>query len=450
MSGDALHRVATVARREFLATIRRRAFLFTVLGTPAYFAFVMFVTTASEIRERRTALRELSAVAVVDSSGLLGNASREIRTELRSEENPFAQTRGGRGLPGGRGLAPGGPAGSDTEEFRATVRFFPGMAEAEAALRARQVDQVVVVPASYLEEGGLRRYARSSSPLTASDRRAIGAWLARSLVRGRVDSALAARVARPIEGERLYNIGRDGRFELKDDRRQFLDLMLPLAFALLLGMCITIGGQYLLQGVAEEKESRILESLLCTLSPGELMTGKLFGLGGAGLFLVALWGVIGALTTGPLLATMGTSLPAGLLVLAVVYFLLGYLFYGSMMIGIAAVTNNMREAQQFSVWFTFANFVPLIMFTSIVGRPNSLQAVVLSLIPFTAPTSMVMRISAPGSAVPGWQVALSLLLLASAMVMALIGSSRVFRIGMLLYGKTPNLPEILRWARRGA
>jgi len=448
MNGDALRRVMTVARREFLTTIRRRAFLFTVLGTPAYFAVVMLVTSAAEVRERREVLRELSAVGVVDSSGLFAQATREIRTQLRAE-NPFAQARGSRGLPDPRSLSGGGQAGT-IEEFRASVRFYPGMAEAEAALRAREVDQVIVVPESYLEAGGVRRYARSSSLFSGTDGRAIGAWLARNLVRGRVDSALAARVARPVEGERLYNLGRGGAFELKDDRRQLVDIMLPLVFALLLGMCITIGGQYLLQGVAEEKESRILESLLCAISPGELMTGKLFGLGGAGLLLVGLWSAIGALTAGPMLATLGTSLPPWILLLAVAYFVLGYLFYGSMMIGIGAVTNNMREGQQFSVWITLGSFVPMIVFTSIVSRPNSALAVGLSLFPLTAPTSMVMRLSAPGAVVPAWQIGLSLLLLAAAMSLALIGSARVFRIGLLLYGKTPNLPEILRWARRGA
>ena len=440
MTGDALRRVATVARREFLTTIRRKAFLFTVLGTPAYFAFVMTITTAAEVRERREALRALSAVAVVDSSGLFAGATREIRTEIQADESPF-----GRRGPGVRQVAP-----PRMEEYRASVRFLPGAAEAESALRAGQVAHVVVIPADYLAHGGLRRYARSSNLFSTADSRAIGAWLARNLVRGRVDSALAARAARPIERERLYNMGRDGRFELKDDRRQFVDIMLPLLFAVLLGLCITIGGQYLLQGVAEEKESRILESLLCAISPGELMTGKLLGLGAAGLLLVGLWGTMGAVTAGPVLATLDATLPWGVLVLALAYFLLGYFFYGSHMIGIGSVTSNMREAQQFSVWLTFANFIPLIMFVSIVGNPGSPLAVSLSLFPLTGPTSMVLRLTSPGAVVPVWQVGLSLLLLTGATALALIVSSRVFRVGLLLYGKTPNLPEILRWARRGA
>ena len=137
-----------------------------------------------------------------------------------------------------------------------------------------------------------------------------------------------------------------------------------------------------------------------------------------------------------------------LLAIAVTYFLLGYLFYGSLMTGIGAITNNMREAQQFAVWFTFLNFAPFIMITFLLGRPNSPVAVGLSLFPPTAAGAMMLRLTAPASVVPIWQVALSLALLAAAGWVALMGSARVFRIGLLLYGKTPTLPEILRWARR--
>src|SRR4029453_17367960 len=222
--------------------------------------------------------------------------------------------------------------------------------------------------------------------------RAIGGWLAGNLIRAHIDSSVAARVARPRQGEELYNLSRDGRFELKDNQRQGIDLMLPLAFALLLGLCITMGGQYLLQGVSEEKESRILESLLCTVSPGELMAGKLFGLGGAGLLLVGLWSAIGAITAGPGLAALGVTIPPSLLLIALVYFLIGYLFYGSLLTGIGAMTNNMREAQQFSFGLTFLNFIPLVMFVGIVGRPNSAIAVFFSMFPVTAPTEKMMAL----------------------------------------------------------
>jgi ABC-2 type transport system permease protein len=430
-------RVRSVARREFLATVRRKAFLFTLLGTPAYFAFVMWISSAGEMKERSQVLKELSRVAVVDSTGLFAGAQREIRTEIRPEDNPFSRRS--------PGMSSAGPA----EAFRTEIVFFPGLPEAERALRAREVSQVVVVPADYLATGHVRRYARTSSLFSSADRRAVGVWLASNLVHGRVDSLLAMRVARPTEAEQLFTLGKDGRFELKDNRRELLDFMLPFMFAMLLGVSIVLGGQYLLQGVAEEKESRILESLLCTVSAEELMAGKLLGLGAAGLLTIGIWAGAGAVVASPFLVLAGIKLPAGLLAIALAYFLLGYLFYGSLMTGIGAVTSNMREAQQFSVWFTFLNFVPFVMITFLLGQPNAPVAVGLSLFPPTAPGAMMLRLTAPSSVVPVWQVALSLALLAGTGWVTLMGAARIFRIGLLMYGKTPNLPEILRWARQG-
>ena len=426
-------RIMTVARREFLTTVRRKAFVFTVIGTPAYFAFVMWISTAGEMKERSEVLKELSTIGVVDSSGLFRDAAPEIRTEVSSDAGMFTRK------------APEGMIPASV--FKTQVRAFPDQASADVALRAREISQVVVVPADYLETGQVRRYARTSSLFSSADKRAVASWLANGLIRGRVDSLLAARVSRPAEHEQLFTLGKDGRFELKDDRREILDFMLPFMFAMLLGVSIVLGGQYLLQGVSEEKESRILESLLCTVSAEELMAGKLFGLGAAGLLVVAIWSAAGALLVGPVLLLAGVKLPAGLLLIALAYFLLGYLFYGSLMTGIGALTNNMREAPQFAVWFTFLNFAPFIMITFLLGRPGSPLAIGLSMFPPTAAGAMMLRLTAPGSVVPLWQVAISLALLAGAAWMALMGSARVFRIGLLLYGKTPNLPEILRWAR---
>jgi len=429
-------RIATIARREFLTTVRRKAFILTLVGTPAYFAFVMWISSAGEMKERSEVLKELSSVGVVDSSGLFRDAQSEFRTEVNNESGGMF----GKKVP--EGLIP-------ATVFRTQIRRFAGFASGDSALRAREISQLVVVSADYLESGRVRRYARTSSLFSSADQRAVASWLANGLVRGRVDSTLAARVARPAEKEQLFTIGKDGQFELKDDRRQMMDFMVPFMFAMLLGVSIVLGGQYLLQGVAEEKESRILESLLCTVSPEELMFGKLFGLGAAGLLVVAIWASVGALAVGPILLLAGVKLPTGLIGIALCYFLLGYLFYGSIMTGIGAMAGTMREAQQFSVWFTFLNFAPFIMITFLLGRPNAPLAVGLSMFPPTAPGAMMLRLTAPSSSVPVWQVALSLAILGTAAWLVLKMSARIFRIGLLLYGKTPNLPEILRWARQG-
>ena len=428
-------RILTVARREFLTTVRRKAFLLTLIGTPLYFGAVTMLSSGTAVKEGKNALKEFTAMALVDSSGLFADADSSMRTEVKADDNPIARRNA---------MAQAMPA----QAFRTQIRRFPDQASAEVALRAHQVAAIVVIPADYVATGKLWRYARSSNLFSEADSRAVNRWLATNLLRGRVDSTLAARVTRPAEREIFFTLDKSDRFVVQDKSRELANVFFPMFFSLLFGLCLTVGGQYLLQGISEEKESRILESLLCTVKPEELLAGKLLGLGSVGLLVVTIWVGTASLVAAPILAALHLSIPPAMVALGLAYFVLGYLFYGSMMIGIGGVTNNMREAQQFSVWFTFANFSPMIALWAILAHPNGPLAIGMSLFPPTAATTMLMRMAVPNTQVPPWQIALSLALLAGTSWLVLGAAARVFRIGMLLYGKTPNLPEILRWARQ--
>ena len=423
-------RIVTVARCDFLYTVRRRAFLFTLVGTPLLYALLMFVVIKPQQAERAGALRNFTALGVVDSSGLFARGASEVWTDWLPE-NPFATDT----------------AAAAVRHFQTRVRVYPDFASAETALRGSEVTQVLVVPPDYEQTGALRRYARTNNLFTAGDQRVVSKWIVRTLLAGMPDSSRIDRVTQPLRHESLYALGRDGRFELKNEARETLDFLLPFALGLLLGLSIVIGGQYLLQGVNEEKESRILESMMCAVSPEELLAGKLIGLGGAGLTLVLGWLVIAGVTAAPMLAMVHFTLPPWVIAVMLLYFLLGYVFYGSLMTGIGAIASNMREAQQFSVWFTFLTFIPFYMISTLIGHPGAPLAVALSMFPPTAPVASMLRLAAPGAAVPAWQIALSLSLLAAAAFGVLLASARLFRIGMLMYGKTPTLPEILRWFR---
>ena len=444
-----LRRALTIARREYLTTIRRKAFLFTLLITPAYFAFVMWMSVKPQVDEQVRALKNFDTLGVVDSSGSFSRAATEIRTEITAEDDPFQKTGIGsvKSATTARSRDRSAPAAPSV--FRTRVRFFDDQRTGEAALRGHQINQLLVIPADYLETGRVRRYAISSNLFSSSEERPVSRWLVRSLLAGRVDSLRIERAARPARGMELYTLDREGRFELKDSRRELLDFMLPFMLGMLLSMCIVTGGQYLLQGVAEEKESRILESLLCTVTPEDLMLGKLIGLGGAALTLVGSWVAMALVLSAPATLMAQLHFTPVMLLAMLAYLLLGFLFYASLMTGIGAITNNMREAQQFAFMFTFANFVPFIMLTSILGHPEGPVAVGLSMFPPTAPTTMMLRLASSSAGVPGWQIALSLALLAGTAALALFAAARVFRVGLLMYGKTPNLPEILRWVRAG-
>jgi len=420
----------TIAEREYLTTVRRKAFLFTVFGTPALYAILMTLMIKPQVSERVHQMRNFRVLGVVDSSGAFAAAEPEIRGTIATDLSVLSRSA------------------AKNETYRVEVRAFPDQAAAEGALRAREISQMLVIPADYLQTGRLRRYAVSTNIFSSLDERTVSGWLVRSLLRSRVDSLRIERVARPARGMTLYTLNPQGGFERHDERSELFDFLLPFAFGMLMGLSIVIGGQYLMQGVSEEKESRILESMLCTVNAEELLAGKLFGLGAAGLTIVTAWIAMGAVLAGPALALAQVHVPPALLALAVLYFLLGYLFYGGIMTGIGAITNNMREAQQFAFLFTFMNFIPFYLMTSIIGRPGSGVALGLSMFPPMAPVAMILRLSAPSAAVPAWQIALSLALLAGTAWLVLIGSARLFRTGLLMYGKTPTLPEILRWVRQ--
>lgn len=417
-----------VARREYLTAVRRKAFLFTLIAVPLYFGGIMAFATHGEVAGRRDAMRQFTRLGIADSSGLFTGAPRTIVTKQSFDLN----------------------APDKVETFRTEIETYPDAASLQDAVRSGRIGQGIVIPADYLAHGRLRRYARPGGIFSSgSPVRSVNPWLARNLVAGRVDSLTAERAARPAPDVQNWTLNKAGAFEIKDERREMLDFMVPFLFSILLGMCIITGGQYLLQGLSEEKESRILESLLCTLSADDLLTGKLLGLGATGLTLVAVWLGAGMALGGPIMVLVRMQLPPAVLALGFLYFLAGYLFYGGIMTAIGAVTNNMREAQQFSMMFTFANFVPYVMMTRILDQPSGPLAVGLSLFPPTAPTTMLMRLATPSADVPPWEIALSLGLLALAAWLVLRGAARVFRIGLLMYGKTPNLPEILRWAGAG-
>ena len=251
------------------------------------------------------------------------------------------------------------------------------------------------------------------------------------------------RVEDPGEPETYVPDERGGFKIAKDELASFL---VPFGFAMLLFTTMFTSAGYLLQGLGEEKESRILESLLSSVTADELMRGKLIGLGGAGLLLGLAWGALGLgvlVTTAP--SFVPTTATLGLLLL---YFVLGYLLFGALALGLGSLVTSYQEATTISAMLSFSAVIPMMLGLSFLGDQGSHSplATVLSLFPMTAPITMSMRLSQ--GAVPPWELAVSLILLALTGWFVLRVATRVFRVALLLYGKTWNLPEIIRWARR--
>jgi ABC-2 type transport system permease protein len=434
-----LTRALIIARREYLTTVRRKAFVFMILYMPGILFLSTFLSQKLSGDDFKDHYRQARIVALVDSSGAYASAPRT-----------FEYTSGGQADTTGPAHTAAAPAGRVVVPVR--MRDFASQQAALDSLDAGTVNGVLVITKDYLATGALRRYEKDLRAIAGSaDDAPLRWWLTRGLLAGVTDSTHVVRAWKLSNQIPFYVPARTGGYQLKDDSRELVSVFLPLVVAMLLAMAIMMGGQYMLQGIAEEKETRILESLLCTVTPNDLLLGKLLGLGSAGLTLVAIWAAAGMGILGTSLAFMHIDLPAQLLVMGLIYFFGGYLFYGSMMTGIGAITNNMREAQQLSMGFSIMIFFPIYLLVKIVNTPNSDVAVALSLFPPTAPVTMLMRLSAAsmsGAVIPVWQIAVSIGLLLATAIAVLLLCSKIFRVGLLMYGKTPNLPEIMAILRQ--
>ncbi len=206
-------------------------------------------------------------------------------------------------------------------------------------------------------------------------------------------------------------------------------------------------GMNVARSIIEEKTSRIFEVLLATIRPEEMMAGKVIGVGAVGLTQIAIWIVAGLAIAGAGLLSSG--LPFHLtfvqVVFFIVYFLLGYILYSSVAAALGAMTSSEQELQQMNIFL----MLPLIACSMVVYRvvtdPDGLLARAFSFFPFCTPLIMYVRIAVKQP--PWYEIAISIAELVITIYLVLWIASRIYRVGVLMYGKRPNLPEILRWLK---
>jgi ABC-2 type transport system permease protein len=322
-------------------------------------------------------------------------------------------------------------------------------ADATRALIEKEVSEYFVIPGDYLSTGMINRYTLEKEletpPATAA---ALKSFLTSNLLSGKVPENITIIIESPlrIAVTRLTETG-----EVATDQGGYANLLVPAIFALLLALSLSFSSAYLLQGLGEEKESRLIEVLLSSVSTRQLLTGKVLGLGAAGLIQVAVW-----LISLPLLLALASStfggfftniqLPANFIILGIVYFILGYLLFAVISAGIGAITPNAREGQQLATIFTLLAIAPLWFSSPLMFFPDSSIWVALTIFPLTAPVEVMLRLGV--SAVPAWQLAASIVVLALTIAGLLWLAIRVLRTYLLMYGKRPGLGEIIRNLRK--
>jgi ABC-2 type transport system permease protein len=202
---------------------------------------------------------------------------------------------------------------------------------------------------------------------------------------------------------------------------------------------ISIGGM-LIRSMLEEKSNRLIEILLSSCTPGELLTGKIIGLSALGLTQIVVWGAMGMVFTGTSLIpadTFTNILPM------LLFFFLGFLFYVSLYVGIGSVVTTEQEAQQLNSYLSIILFIPVVFALPAIQNPDSMLIRVLSFIPFTSPAIMLFRFNTANIPLPEI-IIIATIMLVSIMITIMV-TSRIFRIGILSYGKRPSFKEIRQW-----
>lgn len=411
-------RMWTVATFEFLSTVNRRGYLITTFGMPVFMALYGALVAGPAILAQRSA-PEFTVYGVVDTAGLL---------HLRQD--------------------------ATAAKTRAVFRPIATEPDARVALTRGGLGGYFVVPADFLQNGVLDIYTPStftSTGATARESRDAFADLLRErLLVDRVDGNLSARIRDPLGDARRFAVTRNGEVSDAGALATALRVVVPLLFMALFIISVMMTSGYLIQGTAMEKENRVVDVLLASANPDEIMGGKLIGLGGAGLLQIAVWLSL-LLITGagvlPFLLSGHIDVPWAAAALAIPLFPVAFLFYGSLMLGTGSLGSSMRESQQLAIVWSLLAALPMMLLAVMLREPHGTLARVLTWLPTSAATVIVLRASLDPGALAWWEVAGAFVVLAASTWGAIKIGARLFRVGLLSSGARPSFREVLRQAR---
>ncbi len=411
-----MHKVWIVARQEYLVNLRRPAFiimtvLIPLIGLAGLLIAAFFGGQTASFFERQFS-PESQRIGVVDWTGLF---------------SPL--------LP----------------EYEGRYRLYPTEEQGLAALRADEVTALLIILSDYLAEGRVRVVSKGGGFTGAAieDSRRVRAFFVEHLLRGRVTPDLANRAAYPLNVD-LVTMTRSGETSGGEGPLSIVGtFVIPYVLAILLVITIFVSSGYLLQSVAEEKETRVIEIVLSSITARELLAGKVIGLGALGLTQILIWLMSMWVLSGGALVLLALAIPLlarpEVLLLSILYYLLGYTVYAVLMAAAGSLGTTMRESQQLAGIFSFLASIPFMVSGFLFANPNAMLARVLSWFPLTAPTMMMLRL--PLAQVPAEDIAISLVALAVSIPAILWAGAKVFRMGLLIYGKRPDVGQVWRALR---
>jgi len=406
-----MNKTVLILKHEFRQTIKRKGFVIMTLAFPLIGLLVIGIYQIVQVVDTPPVLDEEVAIGYIDEVGGFDD---------------YINQSGGITF-----------VAYQTEE------------KATGALLAEDISEYFIIPLDYVSEGVITRYTLEKEVEPPDEIWwAMKSFLLSNLLEGQTSLEITERVKAPLE---LYSIRLDETGDVATEQGGFGALIVPFLFGFLLIIAIFSSSGYLLQGLGEEKENRIMEILLSSVSTRQLLTGKVLGLGAAGLVQMVIWLLsavflmrLASTTIGGVLSTLQIS--GNLLFLGIVYFFLGYLLFAVLMAGIGAIGATARESQQMSMLIIMPVWIPAWVSFLFIENPDHIVNTILTIIPITAPMAVFMRLGTSG--IPTWELVLSISLLLAAIIGALVLVSKAFRTFLLMYGKTPRLGEIIRSLRR--
>jgi ABC-2 type transport system permease protein len=397
-----MSKIWIVLKHEFKTIVSKPSFWFGVIGAPILMGVIFVVVglvsgvaTAAVIAQRTGQPGALQGV--VDQAGIIG-------------------------------------------ELDEGFQLFADEAAARQALQSDAIEAYYVIPAGYAQTGEVRMVMREldDSPLGPQQKtEAFQRLVNRNLLR---DDDLQAQLDRRVTIEESQSIA-----TVRTRAGPSFGGFSPLVYgvAVLFFIILMTTSAYLMQSVTTEKENRVIEVIMSSITPTELLAGKILGLSLVGLIQLVLWfgSAILALTRLPFLTNLIGPISTGAVLLTVLFFVMGYFVYAGLLAGLGALMPGSREAVQYTFLVILPLFIPILLNTTIAAEPNGPLTVALSLIPFTSPLVMPMRLFS--TTVPPLEVVISLLLLAGLVYLAIIGAARTFRAQSLLSGSKPTLKQVI-------
>jgi ABC-2 type transport system permease protein len=238
---------------------------------------------------------------------------------------------------------------------------------------------------------------------------------------------------------KAVKVTKTGEIEKGDPLQLFFT---SFAFLMLMFFLIITTGQMLVRSTIEEKTNRIVEVLVSSAPSTDLMVGKIIGLSGLGLTQVLVWTAIGLFIA---MSAHVVTITVWQLLLFISYFILGYLFFAALFVAIGSVLTTEQEAQQWMQYLSMVFAIPLVFAISGIENPNAVVLRVLEFIPLFTPMIMALRI--PLNAMPVWEIVGTIFVLSVSVIATMWAAGKVFRVGILIYGKKPSFDEIIRWLR---